>query len=103
MFRVTMLLGWYQLLRNPRRIRPDSVGSVGDFVLIHPGKSKRPSAGNGQGEKPSGVLPSPADEKRMSVPEPGDVAKRHETTNLFEDSDDEKPKSRRRGDDEDVV
>lgn len=70
--------------------------------------SKGPSAGNGDVEqkKPTGVLPSP-DKERMSVPEPGDVATRHETMNLFEDSDgeDEKVVSKRSGkvNDEDVV
>jgi hypothetical protein len=111
MVRVSMFTGWYSiytLLKNRHRTRPESVGSVGDFVLIQPGMSKGPSAGNGDVEqkKPTGVLPSP-DKERMSVPEPGDVATRHETTNLFEDSDgeDEKVMSKRSGkvNDEDVV
>ena len=94
-----MLTGWWSLLRNRRGARPESVGSVGDFVLIKPAAVKGASAMNGElsGEKRTGVLPSP-EKERMNVPEPGDVSKRHETTNLFEDSDgdDEKAASKRR-------
>ena len=106
-----MFTGWYSiytLLKNRRRTRPESVGSVGDFVLIQPGMSTGASAGNGEIEQKqrTGLLPSP-EKERMSVPEPGDVAKRHETTNLFEESDgeDEKVMSKRRGKvvDDDVV
>jgi hypothetical protein len=92
-----MLTGWRSLLRNPRGARPESVGSVGDFVLIQPAGAKGASLVNGEVvEKRSGVLPSP-EKERMNAPEPGDVSQRHETTNLFEDSDgdDEQAASRR--------
>lgn len=100
MFRWSMLIGWASLLRNPRRARAASAGSVGDFVLIQPSGEK------GAGYRHTGVLPSTEKEKEIA-PEAGDVATRHETTNLFEDSDaeDEKGGLQRRGslEREDVV
>ena len=60
-------------------------------------------------EMPQGVLPTSEDSLRqMSVPEAGDVTKRHETTNWFEESDggeeeNEEETRRRRFGDNDVV
>lgn len=91
-----MLTGWLSLFRNPRRSRAASAGSVGDFVLINqPNEGKGASAHNG-------VLPSP-DKETPTIPEPGDVSKRHETMNLFEDRDGEDEKRRLREEREDVV
>jgi len=50
----------------------------------------------------TGILPEPSDSVRqLSVPEAGDIGKRHETTNLFdeeayEEEEEEEEKSRRR-------
>lgn len=96
MARWSMLTGWLSLFRNPRRSRAASAGSVGDFVLIN-----QPNEGKGLSTH-NGVLPSPAKES-ITAPEPGDVSKRQETTNLFEDSDGEDEKRRLRKGREDVV
>lgn len=98
MFRFSMLTGWLSLLRNPKRGRAASAGSVGDFVLINrPSEGKVGTANNG-----TGVLPSPEKES-LTAPEPGDVSKRHETTNLFEDSDGGDEKKEPRVERDDVV
>ena len=97
MFRFSMLTGWWSLLRNPRRSRAASAGSVGDFVLI-----SQPSEGQKQRSAGNGILPSPEKES-LTAPEAGDVSRRHETTNLFEESDGEDEKRRLRPERDDVV
>ena len=104
MFRFSMLTGWWSLLRNPRRSRAASAGSVGDFVLIK--QSQEPKGGEaGLANNGNVVLPSPQKEKEgLIAPEPEDVSTRHETTNLFEESEGEEEKRRLRADrDDDVV
>ena len=99
-----MITGWWELIRNPKRVRPESGA---DWIILHPSGWKRPSFGKGHTPKnsdvkdmkgPEDVLPSPGPSARqMSVPEPGDVTKRHETTNLFEylDAEEEEKSGRR--------
>jgi hypothetical protein len=100
MIRWSMLVGWWNFFKNPRGRRKSS-GAI-EFV---PFKGRKLSWGKAFGseknaksttaeERPAqhtGILPSPEKERKMSVPvpEPGDVATRHETTNLFEGEDDE--------------
>lgn len=113
MIRWSMLVGWWELLRHPRRSRQAS--NPEDFVITSPGTTiKRMSLGKGlesekdaqQSEKPKGVLPEPDESTRgISVPEPGEVDKRHETTNLFnaDEEEIEEEKNNRRGNDDGVV
>jgi hypothetical protein len=103
MFRFSMLTGWRSLLRNPRRSRAASAASVGDFVLVkqpeEPKGGKIRTVNDGDG-----VLPSPEQEKEgLVAPEPGDVSSRHETTNLFEESEGEEETQRQRAERGDVV
>ena len=109
MVRWSMLVGWYELLRNPCSIRFNKRYSGQKFLAARKrisGRLSRNSAKVGgksvenekKGyfadpevlEKPTFVLPDPdASLRGMSVPEAGDVSTRHETTNLFEDSEEE--------------
>ena len=105
-----MLIGWWELISRRQHKR----GQNGDdFVLVNSKSRKRVSLGDQfwtsppeKREKPPGVLPSPQEsERRTSIPEPGDVTKRHETTNLFDetDVDDEHEKRARAVDGNDIV
>ena len=98
MFRFSMLTGWWSLLRSPRRSRAASAGSVGDFVLInHPGDSKDPKGEVKMVDERNGVLSSSEKETEgLVAPEPGDVSRRHETTNLFDENEEEDEKRRLR-------
>ena len=100
MVRHSMLVGWWELIRNPRGTRRRQ-SSADEWVSAKPKRlslgrilgSDRlpPTTASGEDEipMPKGVLPSPEKERKMSVPEAGDVAKRHETTTLFDDEGDE--------------
>lgn len=106
MLRRSMIVGWWELLTNRSRRKHSgdstATGSSGDdFDTVRatsaPPRLKRISVGkpldSKKGDdlasgKPPGVIPSPEiSGRQMSVPEPGDATKRHETTNLFEESD----------------
>lgn len=110
MVRRSMLVGWYELLRDPRSIRFNKRYSGHAFVAVRKrlsGRSGRRLAESEEKkepekfryfaapetlEQPTFVLPDPEDSpgsRRMSVPEAGDVSKRHETTNFFESGEDE--------------
>jgi hypothetical protein len=101
-----MLVGWWEFIRNPRGRRKSS--GADEFVLVKPrklslgkilGSKENQTTTTGRQDiilKPTGILLSPETESRVSVPEPGDVTRRHETTNLFE-GDDEEDDGERRG------
>lgn len=90
-----MFVGWYELIRNPRRQAREE--SVDDFILMSPGRWKfgksalspeRVDAGvlDRQYSGLSGVLPEPKESiKTVSLPEAGDVSVRHKTTDLFDE------------------
>ena len=95
MVRWSMVVGWYELMRNPRKLARQQ--SVDDFILMSPrrwkfGKSalspERAEAGlhHTQHSGLSDVLPEPKDSIRtVSLLEAGDVTVRHETTDLFDE------------------
>ncbi|KAK5169504.1 uncharacterized protein LTR77_005480 [Saxophila tyrrhenica] len=100
MVRWSMLVAWWELICDPGRGRRRQ-SSAADWVSAPP---KRLSLGRilasdrlpkttagGEEEMPkahTGVLPSPEKDRAISVPEAGDVAKRHETTTLFDEDGD---------------
>ena len=100
-----MLFGWWDLIRHPRTPRP----RAGDDSVIVCRPSKRISFGAellSENNTPRGAEKLPEggrNEKEVSVPEPGDVTKRHKTTNLFEDSDEEDEKKKKPMREEDIV
>ena len=110
MVRWSMLVGWYELLRNPRSIRFNKRYSGQAFVAARKQLSDRSGKGAEEKkpqfrnfpspetleQKPTCVLPDPEENESprlgsggMAMPEAGDVSKRHDTTNLFEESDEE--------------
>ena len=104
MLRWSMLVAWWELIRNPRGVRHrDSLG----FDLGSPDGTKhmslsRPLASE-QAAKENDVKASPP-----SMPEPGDVTKRHETMAPFDFGFDEERGEKRKtkeivGDQDDVV
>ena len=113
MVRWSMLVGWWELIRDPRSIHFNKRYSGQKFVAARKrisGRSAKESEKKIRNfeapetlEQPTFVLPDPDDEEvshgKMSVPEPGDVSKRHETTNLFEvdDEDEEDVVGRKKG------
>lgn len=99
MVRWGMVVGWWEVLREPRgwcggwwgsgRGRKDSADD--EFGWEQPkrlslgrllGSERNPGVKNGSVEG-EGVLPS----LEKAVPEAGDATRRHETTNLFEGGD----------------
>lgn len=117
MLRWSMLVGWYELIRDPRSIRFNKRYSGQKFIAAKKRLSGRPTKSEeseGKPEKfryfetpetleqhPTFVLPDPEESPRwLSVPEAGDVSKRHETTNLFEEDEedeDEEMVTRKKG------
>lgn len=100
MLRGSMLVGWWVLLS---RTRSTKQRGSGDFIINGFDDPKHMSLGRPLasekalgGIQPGAVLPDPAESIRKSsvVPQAGDVTKRHETTNLFEDVDDEDDEGR---------
>lgn len=98
-----MLNGWWTLLHSPRAFRQLSIGD-GEFFLrdftrrsvMRPVEKQQPDPDEGLETPISGVLPSPTDGSRNpSLLQPGDVAKRHETTRWFEEEGVEKKRVRR--------
>ena len=92
MVRRSMLVGWWELLRGvPPGSRPLSLG------LRHVGGTKHVSLGMPlASERESYTAEAEGTVRLTSAPEPGDVARRHETTTLFDDTDDEDDVNRRR-------
>ena len=92
MVRKSMLVGWWELFRGvPQRSRPLSLG------LAHGGETKHVSLGMPLASEREPYTAEPEGRVRLtSAPEPGDVATRHETTTLFDDTDDEIDVDRRR-------
>ena len=88
-----MLVGWWELYRHPGR--PRSKSGSEDFVVVCRSASKRFSLGRellSTNNTPRGVEKmgvASEGERHVTAPEPGDVSKKHETTNLFEKSDKE--------------
>lgn len=101
MIRRSMLTGWWELLRNPMRRGRNRNDSADEFGWAQPkrlslgrilGSDKNPAVKSGRDEPevPTGILPSPEMERHMSVPEAGEVDRRHGTTNLFDEEAGEK-------------
>ena len=108
MIRWSMLVGWWELIRHSHRARPQRGGD--DFVIVCRTAPKRIDLGTelaSSNNTPRGTEKLPeqsADERRLAVPEPGDVTKRHKTTTLFDESDDDADeKKEKRIREEDVV
>ena len=95
MFRWSMATGWYDVIRDPRRpwkrkgsnhdaaqSKRTSFGSFGR--PLERDKSSLRHDAEGAPFAATGILPEPSDSLRqMSVPEAGEVSRRHETTNWY--------------------
>ena len=92
MFRWSMITGWYEIIRprRPRKQRDSGLDasrskrtSFGSFNLsLRRDKSSTRHDAEGSPFAATGILPEPSDSVRqLSVPEAGEVSKRHETTN----------------------
>lgn len=114
MIRWSMLVGWWELILDPSSNRFNRRYSGQKFVAARKrisGRSAKESEKRKERyfaspetlEQPNCVLPDPDEEgsvhRQMSAPEPGDVSKRHETTNLFEvgDEDEDDMVGKRKG------
>lgn len=107
MLRWSMLVGWYEFIRDPRSIRFTKRYSGLRFVAVRKRFSGRSNTNTSSGKseklsyfaapetllggQPSCVLPDPhaSSPRLLSVLEAGDVSTRHATTNLFEEGDDD--------------
>lgn len=108
MVRYSMLTGWLDLIRDPRSIRFNKRYSGQKFIAARKrisGRSNKSAEKDREKaqfrnfehpetleQKPTFVLPDPEDGESwrvVGVPEAGDVSRRHETTNLFEESEGE--------------
>lgn len=110
MIRRSMFVGWYKILRDPgqhiKQLRNRRRDDEEDFVIVSPrrqaaaktqefkesvGHSKR-GPGVHPGLSNTGILPEPENQEKgvAKKPEAGDVSKRHETTYVPDEDDDEK-------------
>lgn len=95
MIRWQMLLGWWELIPDPRRRRQSSAADEWvslkpkhkSFKMVLGSNKKLQTAGGENAVQHTGILPSPKKDRHLSVPQAGDVAKRHQTTTLFQDAD----------------
>lgn len=100
MLRWSMLVSWWELIRNPRGFkRRNSLG----FEFGSPGGTKHMSLSRPLASEQA-AKEVEAGVRRVSVPEPGDVTKRHGTMTPFDfDFDDEHGEKRKKDVDQDDV